>query len=425
VPNELPIGYLSPAAGTSYEDPVFGSTVKTLARDAIHRYSLPSPFSAHRKYLLLTHFTSFFSFIADPVSGVTLYDRVPYSPQGTVWDAYDDNYYYYLQDAKIIRHSVNTSSNTVLIDYAQSPAYGFTRIETGGSSDASKDNFMAFWSAGKHQVCAVNLSDIKTYCADYRAANVVQRVGVDWIDFINVSKGIDAATGKRYVLLMATPAMGVWSVNTAADRLDFEYRGPEWNFGPAGNKDGICDPGEQCINAPHSDTFEDGFGRQYLLTVAQYGGFTANMPCGEDLVTMQLSDGRRMAVPSEAGGNMKTVMHMAYCGTMAWPDVHFGCARTTAACAIETFRDTLRQETDLLTPIPLEPYRDEILLMKGNGTAIQRLAHTRSVGFPSDNYWYQPRAAISPEGSIIVFDSNFGHPYKPRVNVIDGLRPRR
>jgi hypothetical protein len=41
-----------------------------------------------------------------------------------------------------------------------------------------------------------------------------------------------------------------------------------------------------------------------------------------------------------------------------------------------------------------------------DGTEVRRLAHHRSRRL--DHYWHQPRAAISRDGKLAVFDSNFG-----------------
>jgi hypothetical protein len=49
-------------------------------------------------------------------------------------------------------------------------------------------------------------------------------------------------------------------------------------------------------------------------------------------------------------------------------------------------------------------FYEEIILVKIDGSAVFRLAHHRSRS--AEYYWAQSRAAISRDGSYVVFDSN-------------------
>ena len=104
------------------------------------------------------------------------------------------------------------------------------------------DYWLAFWVPGQDKVCALDIRNVRTYCATYSAPHPMSRVG--WVknddnaDFVMITKGVDRTTNKRYVLLMTNPALGVWSVNVARQRLDFEFRGPEDPEHP-GNGDGV------------------------------------------------------------------------------------------------------------------------------------------------------------------------------------------
>lgn len=53
-------------------------------------------------------------------------------------------------------------------------------------------------------------------------------------------------------------------------------------------------------------------------------------------------------------------------------------------------------------------YEDEIVLARVDGGAIYRLAHARSRS--AENYWSQPRAAISRDGKYVIFTSNMAFP---------------
>ena len=95
-------------------------------------------------------------------------------------------------------------ADSVVVDYTGR----FTGINSGGSSDTSKDNWLSFWAENEHNVCAVDLNTAKTFCADYLAPNPASRVGWNFIDYSMITKGVDSVTGKRYVFLMGGPAFG-------------------------------------------------------------------------------------------------------------------------------------------------------------------------------------------------------------------------
>ena len=66
--------------------------------------------------------------------------------QSFFWDAADDEVYYYLQGAAILKHDMRTNKNSVLIDYSKQPEFHFHEIVRGGTGDTSKDNWISFWA---------------------------------------------------------------------------------------------------------------------------------------------------------------------------------------------------------------------------------------------------------------------------------------
>jgi hypothetical protein len=58
------------------------------------------------------------------------------------------------------------------------------------------------------------------------------------------------------------------------------------------------------------------------------------------------------------------------------------------------------------------PFEDEVMVMRGNGLEVRRLAMHRSV---RTAYWDTPRACVSNDGGLVVWDSNFGNPANHRV----------
>lgn len=409
-PGEIPLGsFAVPSAGGSFVDPNFGGTVRVMTGSPyIHPYSLPSPVSAHNKYIHVLQRDTFRSSMLDLATGAVAYDGLPFANAAHVWDATNDDAYYLILGAKIIRHTLSSNTDSVVADYSNR----FTSINSGGSSETSKDNWMSFWAESEHTVCAVDLNTAKTYCADYQAANPGNRMGWGFIDYSMITKGVDSVTGKRYVFLMSSPALGAYSVNLSTGNLDFEYRGPELQDISHGNHDGVCDPGEPCLGGPHADLMEDSDGKQYMVTPKGN-----EEPCELDLVTYSLSKGIRLTDLESAGGGRHRVMNLANCGTN-WPSYHIGCAKNAPYCVISIYSDTLRSPADRTTPFDQDPHRGQMMVMRGNGLELRFLAMTRTVLFTDDSYWPQARAAISNDGSWVVFDSNYGIDNGERVNLM-------
>ncbi len=421
-PGELPMGsFAVPPIGGFYVDPNFGAKVRPLTdgtTNSLHQYSTPSAFSATGKYALLTRMdghtrivdVATANIVAADISGLVDYPDA-------LWSAVDDDVVYTIgannAPTTIKKYQISTKTSTTLVDYA-TDGHHFTQISFGGTGDVSTDNWAAFWADNEHQVCAIDLTRVKTYCTDYKAPSPGNHVGWNSIDYVLITKGKDIDTNKRYVLLMADPAMGVYSVNEQAGTLEFEYRGPEYTTGlmggnGPGNKDRICDPGETCLGQPHADVFADN-GRQYILLDVGLDG----PGCEDDLTSLQISKGVNLLAPIDQGGGRK-VLFMLYKCTLTWSDLHFGCARSaTAFCAIslDIVNSTLpNQIRDGKTP-----FDSEIIVMRGNGVEVRRLAMHRSV---QTQYWDQPRACISPDGSIVLWDSNFGNPANHRVVIAE------
>jgi hypothetical protein len=266
------------------------------------------------------------------------FSRVP-SNQSYFWDAGDDEVYYYFENASILKHDLRTGKTSVLVDYSKPPEQ-FHVIVRGGTGDTSKDNWIPFWAPDDKTICAVDLTHVKTYCADYSEAQ--RNLPFGDIDFTLISKGTDRTSGKRYVMLVAPPAMGVFSVDEAKGALKLEYRGPE-DPGRGGNHNGVCDPGERCYVGSHLDTLEDSAGIQYLVESLE-----TTIPCEVSLSTFQLNTGIDLLKQVELGGGRKKVMTMWRCGP-GWVDQHIGCAKSAPYCVIST-QSPARRPGDMSDP---------------------------------------------------------------------------
>ena len=283
-----------------------------------HTYSTPSPLSAHKKYLM-SYLENGTWDIVDVATTRVVFHRNP-GTQSYFWDANDDEVYYYVYGAAIYKQDLRTNKTSVLIDYSKEPEQ-FHEIVRGATGDTSRDNWISFWAPDDKTVCALDIDHLKTYCADY--ADSQRNLAYGDVDFTLISKGIDRTSGKRYVMLVAPPAMGIFSVDLANSALKLEYRGPEGVEKP-GNNDGVCDPGELCLVGSHLDTLEDSAGIQYLVE-----NDATNVPCEVSLSTFQLNTGLNLLKPVELGGGRKKVMTLWRCGP-GWVDEHVGCAKVRA-----------------------------------------------------------------------------------------------
>jgi hypothetical protein len=419
VPDEKPPGnFHPPAAGGTYVDPNFGAKVRVLAGPtALHGYSTPNPLSATNRYAILG--------IQDQVAVVeTATGRVvnrPKTPfEGVVWDAHDDDTYYYIDGAKVMSHNVPADRSKTVMDYSRAP-WRFTKVMNGGSTDTTVDNWMGFWAPAEFSACALDLAHMKTYCGKYDAASVGMGIDPD-NGTVLVSKGVDKQSGKRYVWIVGRPAGAMYSVNLAAGKLDFEHLGPELPDWP-GNGDGVCQPGEKCMSGDHFDFGEDKNGIQYF-----FGAIETQQPCELSIYRFQLNKGVRFTEPVEIGGGRSRMLTLFRCGGDTWTDYHVGCAKAAPFCVFSTTYGGFKSERQAAdpTPLPRSPHIAEVFVVRTDGTEVRRLMKNRAVpiaGEPANSYWSTPRASISNDGALVVVDSNFGEANQQRVLVVEtGLK---
>ncbi|MEP7351634.1 MAG: hypothetical protein ABI824_00240 [Acidobacteriota bacterium] len=409
VANQKPPGsFAPPDNGSSYVDPNFGTKVRMLAGpSALHGYSTPSPVSATNKYILLS--INDVITVEELLTGKTV-RKVSIGFEGVMWDGSNDNYLYAFSGATVVRLDVTTGATTTVADYSKG-ALRFTSIGSGGTGEITKDNWLSFYAPQERQMCSLDLNTISTYCGAVPA-------GVS-IDYPTMAKGVDKVSGRRYVMgVVVSGPFLIYAVNVAQKRLDLVGRGPE-NVMMGGNRDGICDANEACINGSHSDTMEDAAGNEYLVL-----GLEAQTPCEYSMFSIQLNKGAQMGLPIEVGGGLKRLMQLFRCGGDKWSDYHAGCAKAAPVCVIsittEPFGETMNQNNP--AAVPVSPYLGEILIIKDNGNEVRRLAKHRSIQYSNEEangYWSTPRAAISEDAAFVVATSNFGTPNQRRVIVLD------
>jgi hypothetical protein len=414
VPGERPPGdFLPPKPGSTYTDPNFGGKVTILTGpETLHGYSSPSAISPRSRYVAV--FDTSGSRIVDLKKGSVVYPDTGAPPEGVIWDGRDENIMYSLgapgRVTQIVKYDLKAHLVSVLADFSSK----FKSISAGGTGEGSKDNWLPFFAPSEEQVCAYSIEGGKVYCADLKAIPG----GPYKVDFPTMARGVDHTSGKRYLVVVGSPAMLLFSVDEKAGVLRLEMRGPERIsfFAPAGNGDGVCDPGEACVGGSHSDLFEDSAGDQYMMVVQEF-----QSPCEVGLVSYRLNAGAKMGIPVELGGGMRLIMGLYRCGGKdAWVDLHIGCARSSPYCVVSTtyggFQGT--RAPDDKTPFVRTPFISEVFVVRDNGAEVRRLAENRSVQFTNElanGYWSTPRACISPDGAYVVYDSNFGFPNQRRV----------
>ncbi len=414
VPDERPAGrFTPPGVGQTYTDPNFGAQVRVLtAPRSNHGYSTPSAISANNRYALLFQENEN-TRVVDFKTGQMVRSGLGFSFEGAIWDARLEDALYFLEGPRVRQHRVTSNQTETVFDFGAAP-YRFTRISTGGTGDGSKDNWISVYAPDQQQICALSIDTRTAYCASY--TGIVQ--GNLTIDYPLMTKGPDKGNGKRYVLLMSAPVMLVFTVNEPAKKLDFAYRGGEL-LTSNGNRDGVCDTGEPCLSNPHADTVEDSAGLQYLITAAE-----SSVPCEFGIVAYQLNREDKPGLPVELGGGLRRVMRLYRCGGQAiWADLHIGCAKLSPQCAVSIGYNSFgfQYPANSTAAINHTPHVGEVLVIK-NLTEVRRLFMHRSLALnsePANSYWTSPRACMSPDGSYVMADSNFGEANRHRVIVVE------
>src|SRR6266852_4175011 len=178
-PGELPLGsFPIPPIGGFYVDPNFGAHVRLLTdgtTDSLHQYSTPSAFSATGKYAVLAKMDGHTRIVEVATGNIVAADITGTADYwADFWSPLDDDVLYVLGPSsnrtQLLKYQVSTATKTVLVDYARDSHHS-TFIENGSTGDLSADNWMPFFAPNEHQVCALDLNTVKTYCTDYTAPN--------------------------------------------------------------------------------------------------------------------------------------------------------------------------------------------------------------------------------------------------------------
>lgn len=322
-----------PAIGSTYIDPNFGGVLRRIS-NAPRNNDTDSTVSGWNSNNTLVVTADFGGkcFMTDPNTGADVYSGVPCP---TAWDASDPASYYYLFHSTIhkvtLRAPPSSVSDVVWYAYTNSAA----QITTGGDGDTSADNWISFWADADNILGIINLNNPSQV--------VFANLGtLPWFHFRTcaVSKGVDAVTGKRYII----------AEGTGGPSEIFSYKPGDLALvdeGTMPRKLNTVSPQRVPYAGPHCDTVttsttQDCYGAQHSDTVAvngvQYYVFTyqQGQPFFQHVTFMRFNAGADlMTTAVEAGGGM-TYTYPVFTGN---GDVHIGCAKKAPSCVVETDSD--------------------------------------------------------------------------------------
>lgn len=361
----IPVNYLvavPPEAGQAFLDPVFGTPVRRIS-DARHQpnagdtgnlgfivneYSTLSPFNRDNTRLLLQH-QSYFA----------LYDEqgryqqdLPFeisSSSEPRWSRQDPDVLYYLAGNSLKSYHVGTGLRSVVQTFAE-----YARVSGRGESDICFD--------GDHFVLVGDDRDIFVY------------------QLSSGTKGpVLDATGHPFDSVHIAPGDGVivaWYQAGSGRFAGVELFDRDLRF--------------QRQLAPvvgHLDVGRDGDGQPVLLWM---NAADPQPPpdCQNAVVKIRLADGQRTCLLSL---DWRLAVHVSAPDAGDW-----------------IFVSTYAPGDPAPVPGAWPALAGEILQVRLDGTQVRRLAHHRSR--PFNDYWYMPRAAVSRDGSRLVYSSNHGLP---------------
>ena len=367
VDNEVrpPVNYfilVPPAVGESYHDPVFGTPIRRMSDTRnqpnsadtgylafiVNEYSTMSPFNADNSRILLQH-QGYFALY----DGAGRYQAdLPFDIAASTeprWSRQDANLLYYLYGNSLKRYDVAARTGSVMRTFAE-----YSRVSGRGESDICFD--------GDHFVLVGDDHDIFVYELSTGQKGPVLNATGHGFDSVYI------APGDQVLVNWYQPGPGRYAGIELYDR--------DMNFlrqlAPVGS---------------HMDVGRDTDGQGVLLWI-NASDPEAPPSCPNAVVKIRLADGQRTCLlPLD----WSLALHISAPDAGGW-------------FFVSTYAPS--------DPNPLEggwrPYTGEILQVRLDGSEVRRLAHHRSR--PFNDYNYTPRAAVSRDGSRLVYSSNYGLP---------------
>ena len=353
--------FVPPAAGGSYADPVFGTTVNRIS-DAANtlradtggilpgveaEYSTKSPFNADNSKILLLEFSYFALY-----DGVTLKRIKPLTPVSAssepLWSRSDPNIFYFHPNNSNQLKTYNIATDTLTVVHTFSE-YG--AISGQGESELSYDGDHLVLIGDGHQVFVYTIStDTK--------GTVFDASGQGTLDSVYI-------TPNNNVLV-------AWSASGTGRSHGEELYDSNMNFlRQVANSDG------------HKHITKDLDGGEVLVQTNSADP-TPIANCANGIVKINLATAAQTCLL--ALGNFDK-----------WTDaVHVSAPDQQGWVFVETYNVSAAAS-------PWYPYTNELLQVALDGSFVRRYAQHRS---NSSNYDGQPHVSVSRDGSRFTFNSN-------------------
>jgi len=347
----------APDAGSSYFDPVFGTTIRRISNAAVepnmanppwtlpfisNEYSTISPFNSNNSWILGLHASYFALYDGSGKFIKTLDVCASCEPR---WSRVYPNFLYFIKANQLLRLDVSTDEALVSHTFSE-----YASISGKGESDLSAD--------GNHFVFAGDNRSVFVYAISNDKKGPVFDAGSNSFDSL-------------YITPNNNVVISYYQVGTA------RYNGIE-----------LFDPNMNFLRqvaraVGHMDVTSDTNGDEILL----WANAADPTPiCINAIVKIRLSDANQTCLIS-----------------LDWSlAFHVSATDSGGGFFMETYApsDPSPDSTDW------KAYTNEILQVKLDGTEIRRLTHHRSRPFTTYNY--SPRPSASRDGSRIIFNSNFG-----------------
>jgi len=368
-------GYTPPAVGQSYVDPVFGERV-IRGTDALNMEN-PGPFdymSPEYSSSAITNADDSYVRITDSRGAQNLFSlpefnyfrrlRLVSSSQSDFWwHVTDPNLLYAVPRNRLVQYDVATDQTTTVHTFSE-----FGNVSGMGESNLSHDgNRLAL--RGRNPVSG----DPQLFVYEFSSDSVIASLDIPTIP--GFFDGTIAPSGDR-VIIHTFPERGrggiieVWDINEGAGTLTQGYVLPR--------------------GGGHNDSSYGPDGKEYMIIIDSWVSNT--------LYRYDLDDGTRT-----------TLMHFGWDGSQSPIALHVSTnsMHNDGWIYLSTY---IGNRSD---PDPSQhwiPFQGELLRIRWDGSAIERLAHNRTQAV---RYWNQPRATVSTSGRYLFWASNYRRNHVP------------
>ena len=387
--------FTPPAVGQSYLDLTFGCPVKRLTNSStdettwdgkhlsfMNYYSTLTPMNATDTMLLITSSNGAWR-IRDVQGKIVIpAAKMPAFSGHPVWDAADENIFYYTFRNSLYRATVASKQVNSGVVHTFNEYDGVTSPD---SADLSQDgDHIALIGKNRN-----NTIDVLVWSLRRRAKTSVYTTSC------SISGTVTSTSQPGCVHKLQLTANNLLTIGFAQ-----EGRAPEegvrlWNGSTLIHLQDKTD---------HYDTGYDLNGNSVFIACNNFmtlPGITNPCASGWGMDVRQINN----LVSGICLLDHQPYWHVSYRGSVAqpWAAMSFFDSRTPGP---EFFSGDGRYQRP--TTGNWQLYEDEIVVAKVDATRVYRLAHARSRSMES--YWSQPHAAISRDGKYVVFSSNMAYP---------------